>query len=222
MRTAYTVEEHTEECESFACASSGSTGRRREGTFRACTRTRSRHSTPPHCYEFKCYSPSVVTAALGNGSTEKGGAPSTADGGDFAFGNTEEALRAKVFGLDERGDKAKGPLDRRTGLGWVAARAGDYADALAKGHGVTMLGCESTGALFTAFLLVLRTLGRAAVAPGTHDSTVYGTSRASPQSFFPHHIAAISSAVVRADATTIHNAASSMSFKISIGMPALI
>ena len=94
-------------------------------------------------------------------------------------------------------------------------------DTLAKGHGVILLGCESTGALFTAFALLLKTLGRAAAAPGTHDSTVYGSGRASPQSFYAHHVAAISSAVVHADALTVLNAAASMSFKLSVGMAAL-
>ena len=57
--------------------------------------------------------------------------------------------------------------------------------------------------------------------PGTHDSIVYGSGRASPQGFYAHHVAAISSAVVHADALTVVNAASSMSFKLSVGMPAL-
>ena len=35
--------------------------------------------------------------------------------------------------------------------------------------------------------------------PSGHDSTPYGDGRASPQSFFPHHLAAMSSAIVRAD-----------------------
>ena len=42
----------------------------------------------------------VVDGALGNGSPDKGGAPSTTDGGDFAFvrQHAEEVLRVKVFG----------------------------------------------------------------------------------------------------------------------------
>ena len=83
------------------------------------------------------------------------------------------------------------------------------------------MGCESTGALFPAFCLLLRTLGKAAGTAGTHDSTVYGTSRASPQGFFAHHVAAISAAVTQADAGVILNVASSLSFKLSVGLPAL-
>ena len=81
--------------------------------------------------------------------------------------------------------------------------------------------CESTGAFFTPFAFVLRTLGKASIAPGTHDSTKYGTSRASPKGFFAHHSAAISAAVTQADAAVIQNTAASMSFKLSIGLPAL-
>ena len=134
------------------------------------------------------------------------------DGGTFAFGNTEEALRVKVFGVSERGEKAEGALDRRTGHGWVAATDGAYADALAKGHAVTLLGTESTGAIFTAFALLLKALGKASNAPGTHDATTYGTSHASPHSFYAHHVAAISSAIVHANALTVLNTASCMSF----------
>ena len=56
---------------------------------------------------------------------------------------------------------------------------------------------------------------RALVVNHTH------TSRASPSRFFPHHVAAISAAVTQADATVILNAASTMSFKLSVGLPAL-
>ena len=50
---------------------------------------------------------------------------------------------------------------------------------------------------------------------------MYGTSRASPSSFYAHHVAAISAAVTRADAVVILNTAATMSFKLSIGLPAL-
>ena len=84
---------------------------------------------------------------------------------------------------------------------------------------VILLGSESTGAIFTAFALLLKMLGKASNAPGTHDATVYGASRASPHCFYAHHVAAISSAVVHANALTVLNAASSMSFKLSVGLP---
>ena len=51
--------------------------------------------------------------------------------------------------------------------------------------------------------------------PSGHDSTPYGDGRASPRSFFPHHLAAISSAIVRADALAIRNNAAAVSFSLS-------
>ena len=65
------------------------------------------------------------------------GAASTADGGDFAFGNTEEALIVIVLCVAERGAPADGPLQRagaRQGHGWVrATTTHDYADAQRRG-----------------------------------------------------------------------------------------
>ena len=171
---------------------------------------------PPHVlYEWKCYSPFKVTRALGHGSLRCGGAPSTADGGAFAFGNTLEALSAKVLGLKARGAPADPPLDRRSGEGRVHARDGDYADALKKGHRVHLLVSESTGALSRAVTTLLSCLAKAVRAPEGHDSTVYGTGRASPKSFYTHHVAAISSAIVRADALLVRNAAASLAFQLA-------
>ena len=121
--------------------------------------------------------------------------------------------------MSERGEKADGALVRRAGHGWIAAKKGDYAHALAKGHGVILLGSESTGAIFTAFALLLKMLGKASNAPGTHDANVYGVSRASPHCFYAHHVPAISSAVVHANALNVPNAASSLIFKLSVGLP---
>jgi hypothetical protein len=171
---------------------------------------------PPHVlYEWKCYSPFTVTRALGHGSMRCGGAASTADGGTFAFGNTLEALIAKVLGLKARGTPADRPLDRRSGEGRVHARDGDYADALKKGHRVHLLVSESTGALSRAVTTLLSCLAKAVRAPEGHDSTVYGTGRASPKSFYTHHVAAISSAIVRADALLVRNAAASLAFQLA-------
>ena len=108
-----------------------------------------RHSHPPTCYEFKCYTPHASDGALGNGSKKCGGAASTTDGHIFAFGNTEERLRWEVLGVKERGTEADGPFDRLEGHGWVKQHDGDYADAISKKHGAILLGSESTGALFT-------------------------------------------------------------------------
>ena len=56
------------------------------------------------------------------------------------------------------------------------------------------------------------------------DSTRYGLSRSSPRTFLAHHRAAISAAVVLADATRLYRldhvslAAPAMSFKLTMGM----
>ena len=107
------------------------------------------------------------------------------------------------------------------GTGWVRGTLDhDYADAQRRGHPVTLLVTETTGALSPTFDRALRALGKHARAPTTHDSTRYGLSRSSPRTFLAHHRAAtcISAAVVLADATTISLAAPAMSFKLTMGM----
>ena len=116
-------------------------------------------------------------------TTTCGGAASTTDGHFIAFGNTEEALRAVVLGQTAHGAESEGPFDRRTGRGWVRAEDGQYADALAKGHPVVLLGMETSGAFFSGLTLLLLLLGRQSTAPGTHDSTVYGEARASTKAY---------------------------------------
>ena len=83
-------------------------------------------------------------------------------------------------------------MDRVSGDGWVAAKDGDYADALAKGHTVILLVTESTGAFSADLDRVLRQLARTARASGSIDHTPYGTSRASTRSHYTFHSAAIS------------------------------
>ena len=64
------------------------------------------------------------TVTLGVGS-----AASTAEGHTYAFGNTAESLRKKVFGLTQIGDPGDRAFDRTTGEGFVAACQGQYARA---------------------------------------------------------------------------------------------
>ena len=65
---------------------------------------------------------------------------------------------------------------------------------------------------------LLKALAKTAQGTTGQDSTQYGLGRASPQSFYPHHLAAISSAIVRADALTIRNHAASLAFLLSHGI----
>jgi hypothetical protein len=83
---------------------------------------------------------------------------------------------------------------------------------------VHLLATESTGALSHPVILLLKTPAKGTQGTAGHDSTQYGLGRASPQSFFPHHLAAISSAIVRADALSIRNNAASLAFQPSHGI----
>ena len=72
----------------------------------------------------------------------------------------------------QRGDPdTEEQLDRVSGDGWVAAKDGDYADALAKGHTVILLVTESTGAFSADLDRVLRQLARTARASGSTLTT---------------------------------------------------
>ena len=82
-------------------------------------------------------------------------------------------------------------FDRTTGASFVDACDGQYADALAKGHGVNLLHAETTGALGAVFMAVLWILplrSCASLVPLTSPSTARG---ASPKAFLTHHVANI-------------------------------
>ena len=158
------------------------------------------------------------------GSTAHGGSASTAEGHYIAFGNTEESMRVRVLGVTERGSAgAAAPLnrhDRTTGLGYVGARAGDYSDALEKGHRVHLLAAESTGAIGRSFATLLHHLAKLAKARNSQDGTLYGRGRQSTRSFYDHHLSAISAAIVTNNALSIINAASALNFALTLGQPA--
>jgi hypothetical protein len=176
---------------------------------------------PPHIlWEWKCYTPFRGKGALGNGSARGGGAASTTDGHSFAFGSTLEYLRGKVLGQKQMGAPSDPPLNRRTGVGRVDPRPGDYADAFTKGNIAHLLASETTGALTPEVIRLLHALDKSTKDAQGHDSTQYGLGRASPQSFFPHHLAAVSCAIVRADALTIRNHAASLAVALAHGFAA--
>ena len=99
------------------------------------------------------------------------------------------------------------PYDRTTGAGHLLVRRGDYTDALKKHRTVTLLHAESTSAFAPALDRLLRALAASARLPNAHDATRYGVARTSPHAFYPHHAAAISSAIARAETLTLHQAA---------------
>ena len=79
-----------------------------------------------------------------------------------------------------------------------------------------LLVTEPTGACSHELTRLLRAISKAVGLPGIYDSTVYGSSRASPRSFFPHHLAAISSAIVHKDALILVNHGSNLSFQLTL------
>jgi hypothetical protein len=169
-------------------------------------------------YEWKCWSTFLDGGSIGLGSTRLGGAAATVEGWKFAFGRLEE-LRTITNGHEARDADNPRPLDRLTGVGRVSRKTGNYSDASSKGHGVHLLVSEPSGACDPATTRLLRDTSKAVGLPGIHDSTVYGSSRASTQSYFYHHLAAISSAIVLSDALTLNNHAATESFQLTLAAP---
>ena len=126
----------------------------------------------------------------------------------------------KVLGQKQMGAPSDPPLNRRTGVGRVDPRPGDYADAFTKGNIAHLLASETTGALTPEVIRLLHALDKSTKDAQGHDSTQYGLGRASPQSFFSHHLAAVSCAIVRADALTIRNHAASLAVALAHGFAA--
>ena len=113
----------------------------------------------------------------------------------------------------------EGPLDRRTGLGWVTATAKhDYADAQRKGNYVLLLITENSGAMHRDLVRVLHGLALQSRLATSEDSTQYGTARTSPSSFLAHHLASVSAAVVYADAQELRTAGKATSHGLAIGL----
>ena len=176
-----------------------------------------RISTPLFNYELKAYTPYNQSVALGLGSDDKGGAPSTAEGHVYAFGCTEEKLCKLVFGLKQIGSPSDDKYDRTKGAGYVAECDGQYADALSRNIGVALFLVETTGALGADFMTILRILAKQARLPGATDLTQYGEGRASTKAFLTHHVANISTVVQAADAHTVLSAAISRAQRLSHG-----
>ena len=175
---------------------------------------------PPHTlWEIKCWTPYKPGGSLGRGSSRRGGAASTTDGHFIAFGNTEELLREITLGVKARGNPGDRPLDHTTGAGRVEARDGDYTDALSKGSEVHLLVTETTGAFSHSLEKALRALATIAKLPEVDDTTIYGTSRSSPRSFYGHHAAAVSAAIVFAESAVIRATACTLADELMVLRP---
>jgi len=88
-------------------------------------------------------------------------------------------------------------------VGHVAAVDGHYADAIVKKNPVVLFLVETTGALSLEARAAIAYLHRLTKPRCARDGTLYGTARGATTSFRRHHTAAISSAVVLADADTL-------------------
>ena len=124
---------------------------------------------------------------------------------------SSEALTAAILGVKPRGNPAiDPPFDHHTGVGWVAAKAGAYHDALTVKHSaVCPLLHEVLGGLAPRAFRHLRFLARRARDKKRgRDGTRYSAYRRS--SFLAHHLASISSAIVFADAKAILSGAKSL------------
>ena len=99
----------------------------------------------------------------------------------------------------------------------MAARDGDYRDAIAKKHPTHLLLVEMTGALSPFLARIIERLAAQSREKGAIDHTAYGLERRSPnKEFATHHIAArISAAIQLADVLTLRNTASSLQFSVS-------
>ena len=113
-------------------------------------------------------------------------AVTTLNGGEYAFGNTEERLKWIVLGTRERGVRAMGQFDHTNGAGHVARHLGDYRDAILNRKAVVhLLVHENLGGMSPYAARRLRRLSRAAAESG-FDGTDY-TRSFTARSFVPHY-----------------------------------
>ena len=117
------------------------------------------------------------------------------NGHSYPCGNTEERLKYKVKGARRRGLAVMGSFNHRTGAGYVAAKRGDYRDAIEKRKGrVHLLVHETLGGMSPATARRLRRLARLAKERGT-DRTDY-TRSYTARCFVPYYAQRISHAIV--------------------------
>ena len=101
-----------------------------------------------------------------------------------------ENLKKYVISPPDAPFQTHRPFNRHTGAGYVAARDGDYRDAIAKKHPTHLLLVETTGALSPSLARIIERLAAQSREKGAIDHTAYGLERRSPKEFAAHHIAA--------------------------------
>ena len=65
-------------------------------------------------------------------------------------------------------------------------------------------------------ITLLKDLAKGTSLHGGNDTTIYGTGRAATRDFYPHHLAAISSALALAEARTLTDAADDMARDLTL------
>jgi len=165
-------------------------------------------------YEVKCYNSLKASVALGNGSVEQGGKPSTNEGHHIAFGSVEEGLRYECFGCGARGLPSDENWDHSKGVGRVDQADGYYTDALRKGHSVSLLITEVLGGVGSGLFQLLRRLDKKSKVPGHADRTRYGFSRTAPRGFLAHHARAIALSISTSVGFALTDAADAANSKL--------
>ena len=151
------------------------------------------------CNELKCYSDLTKTRRAGRGNDQGSGTAQDV-GHLYAFGNTEEHARWANLGCKPRGRRQDGPLDHKTGRGYVKGHKGHYDDALRVKKNVVCLLLHNTfGGFSPPAATKIRRLGRA--ARGGVDRTSYSTRHSKTRPYVVHHTQRISKTIVHCDAT---------------------
>ena len=95
-------------------------------------------------------------------------------------------------------------LDHATGRGWVKGVKGHYHDAIVcKRTRVCAMLVEALGGIAPRGRAQLGALAQRTKGRGAVDRTKYGSTRASPKSYYVHHMQQISKAAVLYDAMAI-------------------
>ena len=160
--------------------------------------------------------PFTKSRRMGRGSVLHGG--TVADVGHlYAFGNTEERYRIKMF----LGCKGKGtlgvdrPFNHTTKVGSVKEQTGDYEDALRNKKALVIpMILEAFGGISPHSLHFIRRLALRAKGARARDSTVYGGSSTSAKSFFVHHTQQLAAAAQVGDAKGIRKKITKMKMRL--------
>ena len=112
-------------------------------------------------------------------------------GAYLAFGNTAERAEEVVLGRRGRGVEGDGAFSRATGAGYVAAKCGDYARALASGVTCVPLLLETFGGFSPEVVTLLREAAewrKNKLASSEYDETTWAARSGTWTSFVSQRI----------------------------------